>query len=65
MKVEPASIGKAVFACAAAVALGHFLITGLESLTASLSVGVAGGFGALALDIYRTLVSDRESQGSV
>ena len=44
-----------IFLAAAVVGVGHYGLTGMESIVSSVHVGVAGGFGALAMDIYRTL----------
>ncbi|PTW46594.1 hypothetical protein [Rhodovulum kholense] len=59
MKTGRASTVRAVFLSAAVVAAGHALLSGGADPAASVSFGLAGGFGALVLDIWRTLAAGR------
>ena len=36
------------------VGIGHFVISGMESVVVSTTMGLAGGFGALAMDVFLT-----------
>lgn len=44
-----------IFLSTAVVAIASYAIGGMDAIEA-LRTGIAGGFGALAMDVYRTLV---------
>jgi hypothetical protein len=52
-----------IFLAAAAVGIAHYAVTGMEDVIASAKIGVAGGWGALAMDVYRTLRNAKPGSG--